>query len=112
MLHLQPVHQHLADELVGGQLTQAAVERQAEDEIDALLAQQFELLAQAGQAHRRGVRGKELARLRLEDHHATRDAKLQRALAQTPQDRLVTKVDAVEIADGGDAAPGEGPQVM
>lgn len=56
--------------------------------------------------------GEELARLRLENHHAAGYAQLQRALAQTRQDSLVPEVDAVEVTDGGDAAPGQGLQVV
>ncbi len=112
MPHRQSIDQDLADELGCRQLAQAAVEGQAEHHVDALPTQQLEFLAQAGQTHRRRIGGEELARLRLENHHAAGYAQLQRALAQTRQDSLVPEVDAVEVTDGGDAAPGQGLQVV
>lgn len=108
MPHRQSIDQDLADELGCRQLAQAAVEGQAEHHVDTLPTQQLEFLAQAGQTHRRRIGGEELARLRLENHHAAGYAQLQRALAQTRQDSLVPEVDAVEVTDGGDAAPARG----
>ncbi|MCY1294056.1 hypothetical protein D9M70_433370 [compost metagenome] len=109
VLDAQPLDQHRVDELGGAQLAQAAVETQAQHPVDAFAGQQLELVAQAGQPRWRGVRAEVFAWLRLEDHHATRHPELGRALAQTRQDGLVAPVYAVEIADGGDAAPMPGP---
>ena len=109
MPHRQSIDQDLADELGCRQLAQAAVEGQAEHHVDALPTQQLEFLAQAGQAHRRRIGGEELARLRLENHHAAGYAQLQRALAQTARIAWCPR-DAVEVTDGGDAAPGQGLQ--
>ncbi|MNN39238.1 hypothetical protein D3C81_1532680 [compost metagenome] len=112
MLDAEPLDQDLANELPGGQLAQAAVEGQAQHPVDAGLAQQFELLAQAADAPRGLVRGKEFARLRLEDHHAAGQPGLRRTLAQARQDTLVTAVHAVEIANGGNAAALAGTQIV
>ncbi|MCY1532634.1 hypothetical protein D9M68_679170 [compost metagenome] len=108
----QPFNQHRVDELRGAELAQAAVERQAEHLVHALARQQLELVAQARQAHRRCIRAEVLARLRLENHHATGQTQLSRTLAQPLENGLVAAVHAVEIADGGDAAPMLGLQVV
>ena len=55
MPHRQSIDQDLADELGCRQLAQAAVEGQAEHHVGALPTQQLELLAQAGQTHRRRI---------------------------------------------------------
>src|SRR5574344_412384 len=110
--HAEPLDEDLVDELVGGKLAQAAVEGQAQHLIDATGAQQFELLAQAGNPRRGLVGSKELARLRLEDHHAAGQPGLRRTLAQARQDALVTAVHAIEIADGSGAATLAGAQIM
>ena len=53
-----------------------------------------------------------LARLRLENHHAAGQAKLGSTFAQALQNGLMPPVNPVEIADGGDATPMPGSQVM
>lgn len=108
MPHAEAFNQRGVDELRGTQLSQAAIERQAQHQIDALLAQQLQLFTQAGEPRRRLVRREELTRLRLEDHHAARQPQLGRTFAQARQDGLMPPVHAVEIADGGDAAPMSG----
>src|SRR5690606_8853936 len=108
VFHPQPVDQHLMDELVSRQLAQAAIEGQAQHPIDTLAGEQLELLAQTCQACRRGVRGKELARLRLEDHHAARHSQFDGPLAQASQNGLMATVHTIEIADGGNASLGQG----
>ncbi|MNN58230.1 hypothetical protein D3C81_1732690 [compost metagenome] len=108
----QPFHQHRMDELRGAELAQAAIEGQAEHPVHALAGQQLELVAQARQAHRCRIRAEVLARLRLENHHAAGQTQLSRTLAQPLENGLVAAVHAVEIADGGDAAPMPGLQVV
>ncbi|MNZ60513.1 hypothetical protein D3C78_785840 [compost metagenome] len=112
MAHAQAIDQDRLDEFIGAQVAQALVERQAQDPIDTFASQQLDLVAQARQAGRRGVRSEVLARLRLEDHHARRQAKCLAALAQTRQDCLVAAVNPVEVANGGDTAPVLGAQVV
>ena len=111
MPHAEAFNQRGVDELRGTQLSQAAIERQAQHQIDALLAQQLQLFTQAGEPRRRLVRREELTRLRLEDHHAARQPQLGRTFAQAPG-WPDAPVHAVEIADGGDAAPMSGAQVV
>jgi len=50
--------------------------------------------------------------LRLEDHYAAGQPQFGRTLAQPRQDGLMPPVHAVEIADGGDAAPMPGSQIV
>ena len=110
--HAKAFNQCGVDELGRAELAQPTIERQAQHQIDALLAQQLQLFTQAGEPRRRLVRRKVLTWLRLEDHHAARQPQLGRTFAQARQDGLMPPVHAVEIADGGDAAPMPGAQVV
>src|SRR5258708_6696598 len=60
----------------------------------------LEFFAQRGQARGRRLRREELARMRLEAEYAAREAALARPGAEALQHRLVSAMDAVEIADG------------
>src|SRR3989338_10610270 len=112
MLHTQTFNQHTMHELSRAQLTQAAVETQAQHSINTFGSQQSQLVAQPRQARRCYIRCKKLARLRLKNQHATGHAKLGGTLTQTRQNGLMTTMVAVEIPDGGDTAPMLGPQVV
>ena len=112
VLHTQAVDQDGIDEFGGAELAQALIERQAQHPVDTGVSQQLQLVAQPGQTCRRRVRGKELARLRLENHHAAGHAQLQRTLTQPAQDCLVTTVYTVKVANSGDTAPMLGPQIV
>jgi hypothetical protein len=62
-----------------------------------------------GQARGRLVGREELARVRLERHHAGHHATLARGAEQRGDHRLMAQVHAVEIADGeGNRARGAG----
>jgi hypothetical protein len=112
VLHAKPVYQDGVDELGGAQLAQTLVKRQAEHQVNPFGGQQIKLVAQTCQPGRSGLGGKELARLRFENHHATGQAQLNGTLTQSRQDSLVTTVNTVEIANGGDAAPMLGAQIL
>jgi hypothetical protein len=112
MLHAKAVDQYGVDEFGGAQFAQALVERQAKHQIDTLGRKQVEFVTQTRQTRRRGLWSEELARLRLENDHATGQAQLHGALTQSRQDSLVTTVNTVEIANGGDAAPMLGAQIV
>ena len=112
MLNAQAIDQNSVYELGGTELAQALIERQAQHPVDTGVSQQLQLVAQPGQTCRRRVRGKELARLRLENHHAAGHAQLQRTLTQPAQDCLVTTVYTVKVANSGDTAPMLGPQIV
>ncbi len=108
----EAIDQDGLDELVGTELAQALVEGQAQHPVDTLRSQQGNLVAQAGQSGWGGFRGKVLARLWLENHHATGHAQFYRSLTQTRQDSLVTAVNSVEVADSSNAAPMPGAKVL
>jgi len=112
MANPKPFDQRRMNELGSTQFTQAAIEGQAKHEVDALLVQQPELFTQTGQPGRRLVWRKILTRLRLEYHHAAWQIEFSRTLAQSRQDCLVPSMNSVEIADGGNAPPMPGPQVV
>jgi hypothetical protein len=50
--------------------------------------------------------------LRLENHHATGHAQLERTLTQPRQDSLVATVYTVKVANSGDTAPMLGAQIV
>ena len=112
MLHAQAIDQHGTHKVGCRQFTQTAIEGQAQHPVDAGSRQQLELVAQPRKAHRRIVRSKEFARLRLENHHATGQLQLGRAFAQTLQDSLMPTVHPIEITDGGHTAAECGLQIV
>src|SRR6185437_7653681 len=67
-------------------------------------AQQLGLDAKGRQAERRGVRLEDAARMRLEGEDGVRRVGDTRQRACLGDDELMTEMDAVEIADGDDAA--------
>ena len=67
---------------------------------DAERAQDFQLLAQRGQPRRRRIGREDFTRMRLEGQHGGQCANRGRARGQPRQHGLVTKMNAVEIADG------------
>lgn len=112
VLDAKTVDQNGIDELTGTELAQALVESQAQNTVDAFGSQQLQLVPQAGQTGRRGVRSEELSRLRLENHHAAGHAQLERTLTQSRQDSLVAAVYTVKVANSGDTAPMPGAQIV
>src|SRR5471032_903223 len=112
MLHAQAVDQNGVDEFAGAELAQTLVEGQAQDPVDTFVGQQLQLVPQAGQTGRRSLGGKELPRLRLENHHAAGYVQLKRTFTQPGQDSLVTTVNTVKVANSGDTAPMLGAQIV
>jgi hypothetical protein len=112
VLHAKAIHQNGIDEFAGAELAQALVESQAQNTVDAFGGQQLQLVPQAGQTGRRGVRSKELPRLRLENYYAAGHAQLERTLTQARQDSLVATVYTVKVANSGDTAPMLGAQIV
>ena len=62
--------------------------------------EQLQLLAQRRQPRRRLIRRKKFARMRLECHHARRQAEFVRRLGETREHRLMAEMHAIEITDG------------
>jgi hypothetical protein len=112
VLNTEAVHHNGIDEFAGAEFAQAMVKRQAQDPVDAFASQQLQLVTQAGQTGRCGVRSEKLSRLRLENHHAAGHAQLERTLTQPRQDSLVATVNTVKVANSGDTAPMLGAQIV
>ncbi|RMT42985.1 hypothetical protein ALP46_05429 [Pseudomonas amygdali pv. myricae] len=112
VLNAEAVDQHGFDETRGTQLAQSLIEGQAKYPVNAFGTQQLEFVTQSGQTCRSGLGSEELTRLRLENHHTAGHTQFDGTLAQTRQDSLVAAVNAVEIANRGDAAPMFGAQVV
>ena len=102
---LQSVQQHVIDKGRWALRRKTRIETQHHRLLDAAACQLLQLVAQAGDARRGGLRlaaalGEEVARVRLKAHHAGRDATLPRLADQQGQHRLVASVYAVEVANG------------
>jgi len=92
--------QHLLDEFVGRQGSEAGIKRADHGLPGAAISQQFELFAQRGQTGGRGLRRKKFARMRLEGQHHGRQLALPGHFGQTANQRGVTEMHAIEITDG------------
>jgi hypothetical protein len=96
----QRADQHLLDERFGAQGGEGGVEVADVAQVDAVVGEQFEFFAQRGQARRRRFRGEELARVRLEREHGSRQAGVRRGRRQAGEQRTMTEMYAIEVADG------------
>ena len=96
----QPALQDAHDEILGRGFRKVVVETTDLHAVDAGSTQQFELFAQRSQARGRLIRGEELARMRLEGHHARGQPAPLRGVEQPHEHRLMAAMNAVEIADG------------
>jgi hypothetical protein len=112
MLHTQAFYQHSVDEFGSTEFAETLIERQAQHLIDAFGSQQFQLVAQACQTGRRGGGREELTRLRLENNHATGQTQFDSTIPQARQNSLVASVNTVKVANGGDATPMAGKQIV
>jgi hypothetical protein len=112
MLDAQPVDQYRVDEFRGAEFAQTLVERQTQHPINPFSRQQLKLVTQARQSGWRRGRRKKLSRLRLENNHATGQPQFDSTITQARQDSLVAPVNTVKVANGGDAAPMPGAQIV
>jgi phosphoribosylglycinamide formyltransferase-1 len=100
-LGMKSLDEDAGDEILGACGCQRLVEVGDADPIDSDFGQRLQLVAQIGDPDRFGPAGrKELPRMRLERQHATDQAMASGIRNQPLQQRLVTTMDAVEIADG------------
>jgi len=99
-LHRQTVAKNMCDEVVGRQLRERVVEAAHVHARYSTMTQQFEFLAQRGQARGCLVRGEKFLRLRLEGHHCGQQAARPRRLGEPRDHGAMPEMDAVEIADG------------
>ncbi len=104
--HAEPTHQHVLDELLGGQRRERRIEARDEHVRDAERPKRIELLAQSREARRGGVAREELARMRIERQHGGRQAQVVRGLEEAHEHGLVAAMDTVEVADGQGDRPG------
>jgi hypothetical protein len=98
-------HQHVADEGLRRHGGERVVKACHHHVLDAAALEFGQLVAQRGNARRRGVglaqaAREVVARVRLESQHAGRQAAVARFVRQQRQHRLVAAVHAVEVADG------------
>ncbi|ABA49788.1 hypothetical protein BURPS1710b_1123 [Burkholderia pseudomallei 1710b] len=96
---VQPVDERAFDERLGRLARERMVEVLDDHAVDAVLAQRLELVAQHRDARRRARRIEELARMRLERHHAHGQPARVRRRAHAREQGLVAAMDTVEVAD-------------
>ena len=100
----QALDQHVLNEVLGRHAGQGSVEAQHDQQLDAERFDQAGLEPEGCQAKGRIVGPKEAPRVGLEGDDAERRLELARQAAGPLHDRLVTAVNAVEVADGDDRA--------
>jgi len=97
---VNPLVQHLANEVFRGCLRKLVGERLDDDGIDAGFAQQLDPLIDRRQQSRRTLRGQHLARVRIEGVRHRLAAELPCALDDRFDDRSMADVQTIEIPDG------------
>src|SRR5690606_35359129 len=104
VLDIQPRHQHLINELLCRSSAQGVIELHAQHPVYASGKQGLNFFPQTHQARGRLVTGKKLMWLGLKyDDHRGQLMRFS-SLRQLTQYRLVTEMNAVKRADGGDTA--------
>ncbi len=97
---MQAVHDHVLNERGRRLAGEGVIEVLDNHAIHTVRAQRFELVTQHGDARRRAGRIEEFAGMRLEGHHADRQATCIGRRAHVGEQRLMATMDTVEIADG------------
>src|SRR5882757_5672961 len=106
---VQAAHQNLLDELFGGKAREIEGEGEDDGGLQAYGAEPVHALGIGGEAERSGFRAKDSARGWIESEGGGDVASFRGVLDGGADDGLMAEVDAVEIADGEDAAaPGGG----
>src|SRR5579863_3471670 len=100
----KPLDQEAADEILSTHLRERSIEMQHGQQIDAQGFDAVRLGAERRQPKRWRLGMKILNGMRLEGHERQRCAHATRGLAGEIDDRAMTQVDAVEIADGDHGA--------
>ena len=88
------------DERIRRLARERVIEMLDHDAVDAVRAQRFQLVAQHRDARRGAGRIEELAGMRLEGHHADRQAARVGGGPHVGKQSLMAAVDTVEVADG------------
>ena len=108
----QALDQQIAHERLGGEAAERLVEPGAQHLIDAVVAQRDQLVTQAVKPRRCLVRAEKFLRLRFEQHHRGQLATRPGLVDHLIENPLMPQMDAIEVADGGDAAPVARPQIV
>jgi hypothetical protein len=109
----QSAHQQILNEAFRGQFRQPMVKFQAQHSLNAQPIQRQQFLSQAhepGGGSRRA--GKEFLWLRLKSNHQSGQVQSPGRFGQLGENRLMTEVRPIEIADGGDTAVMAGTKIM
>jgi DNA-binding SARP family transcriptional activator len=100
---VQPVGDHLADELVRAELGEPVSERQHADRVHAQSGQQFGAAADGAQERRVRPRPHHLVGVRVEGDHHHGQSEVTRGFPRGAHDELMPAVHPVEHPHGGDA---------
>ncbi|MNQ64345.1 hypothetical protein D3C85_787640 [compost metagenome] len=111
-MHTELLHQQLLDEGAGRLFGEAVGEADAEHAIDLHALEGFILLSPAAEAGRRGIAGKQLKRLWLEQHDAGGQTELGGFFLQPSQHRMVPLMNPIEVAYGQYTAPMTGLDIV
>ena len=107
LLDAEAVAEEILGEVAGGHAGEVAREGQDDDGVDAGGAEEFEFLVEWGDEGQGGFGAEDAGGVGVEGDGEGGDAEGARAGDDLGDDPLVAEVDAVEVADGGDAgAPG------
>ena len=96
--------QHLGHELLGVHRGELGVEFEHQHRVGAGVREQVLALVERGQAERRDIGLEELDRVGVEGRDDRRPPFVESALDRPPDHRLVAEMEAIEIAEGEDAA--------
>ena len=110
--HAETVEQQSLHEQTRIHRREPGTEFQQHHLLNAVVADGPQLFAQPGQPRRCGIRGEELHWLGLEGDDGRRQTQRLAVRQQTLEDAAMAQMDAVEVADGGDAAPVGGSQIV
>src|SRR5712672_67596 len=106
--HVQAADQNLLDELFGGEAREIECEGKNDGGLQAYGAEPVHALRIGGEAERSGFRAQDSARGGIEGQGGGDVASFRGVLDGGADDGLMAEVDAVEIADGEDAAAAGG----
>lgn len=111
-LGAETAHEYPVDEFHGGHSRQSRIERQTQSPAASVACELSQLIPEVTEAWRRIRRPEVLAWMRLECHHGKRSRARVRKPGAESQQRLVSKVDAIKVAEHHDAGSIVAGQVM
>jgi hypothetical protein len=108
----KPAHQHLVDKRLCRHRGKSLIKTNEQYTIDGIAFERLQFFAQPGQTWRHLVGPEYFERLRLKTDHRRRQFQRLALFCQLADNRLVTKMYTIEIANGGDAAMMVRPQIV